>query len=200
MPGRRFDRLAISLWDAGSRRELVRLLTTAPVLGALTALLGSEEGEAAHPANRVLRRKEQRRRKARKARREQRDQKENQHGNEGAGPPQGGNTCTPLNNTCIIGGNPCCANTGCFGVGPALFGLCDPVQSCTTDADCASQFPGQDVACTKHCLDNPLEKCCGRKVCSGNADCGQSGLCCGGSCCANGQSCTLTGCFGGIDG
>ena len=39
MDGSRFERLTKALWVAGTRRTVVRLLTTAPVLGALAALL-----------------------------------------------------------------------------------------------------------------------------------------------------------------
>ena len=42
MDGSRFDRLTRALWVAGTRRSVIRRLTTAPVLGALAALLAAE--------------------------------------------------------------------------------------------------------------------------------------------------------------
>src|SRR5215216_1553745 len=105
----RFDRLSKAVFHAGTRRQLLGLLTTAPVLASLTVLLGPEETEAEHPANRVLQHKEQRRHKARQERRKNRHQKQqdqNQNNNNGGGGSGGGGgdapgglgggTCVPL--------------------------------------------------------------------------------------------------------
>ena len=67
----RFDRLTKTLVTASTRRRLVGLMTTAPLLGVLPTLLG-QESEAAHPAKRLLHRKEQRRRKRRQQLRQRR--------------------------------------------------------------------------------------------------------------------------------
>src|SRR5215212_5705429 len=83
-----FDRLAKAFFRSDTRRHLLGLLPTAPVLGALTVLLSPEEGEAGHPVNRLLRRKKQRRLKARKERRRRHRQRKDQNqpdGGDGGG-------------------------------------------------------------------------------------------------------------------
>ena len=123
MDGSRFDSLAKALWVAGTRRSVVRLLTTAPILGALAAFLRLEASEATHPANRVLEHKEQRRRKARQARRKRshqqhnqdRDQQANDGGGGGGDAPggTGGFPCVPLDQVCSgLSKIPCCNPRG----------------------------------------------------------------------------------------
>ena len=126
MDADRFDRLAKVFFRSGTRRRLIGLLTTAPVLGALAVFL-SPEGEAEHPANRVPRRKAQYRSKARKERRKRRNQQQqNQNSNDGGGgggDASGGDrvgtcgTCPP--------GTICTVNGSC-------------AQPCTTREDCGS--------------------------------------------------------------
>src|SRR5918994_3739791 len=105
MDADRFDRLSKTVFHAGTRRQLLGLLTTVPVLGALTALLGPEETEAEQPANRLLQHKEQRRRKARQERRKTRHQKQdqNQNNNNGGGGSGGGGGDAPG----ALGGGAC---------------------------------------------------------------------------------------------
>ena len=55
----RFDRLATSLSSAGTRRVILSLLATLPVVGTLTALLGDETDAAGRRKRRKKRHKHQ---------------------------------------------------------------------------------------------------------------------------------------------
>ncbi len=117
--------------------------------------------------------------------------------------PPGGGTCVPLNTTCSPFGIVCCTGSNCATLEGGIVGVCAPIKSCTSNADCHSQFPGQDVVCdlgsTLGCLNNPLEHCCSRQSCNGNGDCANSKLCCNEVCCAPGQSCVpVFGCSGSV--
>jgi hypothetical protein len=111
--------------------------------------------------------------------------------------------CTPLENVCVPLGYPCCANTECVKPIPTtkipLPGTCQS-RSCTSDAECAGRFPGQDVYCEKDSFKcaGLRGSCCLPKPCDRNTPCPLSGLCAYSQCCAPGQEWSLTGCFGPI--
>jgi hypothetical protein len=63
----RFDTLVRSLTRAGTRRRLVCLLTALPLTGGLSALVdGLEEAVAAHPVERIQKRRDHHRKRARR--------------------------------------------------------------------------------------------------------------------------------------
>ena len=204
----RFDRLSKAVFRAGTRRRLLGLLSTAPVLASLTLLLSPEASEATHPANRVLRRKEQRRRKARKQRRkerhqQQKQQKQHQSDGEGGGTPAApGGTCVPLDQVCTIEVTTCCGGGEkpfphqCGGTGAFVLFTCQ--KGCKQTVDCQRELGWEDVSCVKDdwaCASRPGHSCCRPNLCSRTNQCRSGGPCCvtllgEERCCAPGQTCS----------
>ena len=160
----RFDQLSKTVFHAGTRRQLLGRLTTVPVLGALTALLGPEETVAEHPANRLLQHKEQRRHKARQERRKtavsSRTRTEQQQqrwwwqrwwrrGSPGA---LGGGTCVRLDQVCSVlpFATPCCAPMQCRATATVLVATCQYPgfnTACTSTSECQQDLGFPDVEC-----------------------------------------------------
>lgn len=114
--------------------------------------------------------------------------------------------CTPLENICIPmpPARPCCPNTKCVRLVQVNFFTGNTCQSqgCSTNAECQTRFPGQDVICKSDCGLLHPGSCCLPKPCAADHDCPHGGRCCcffgDCRCCVAGQICTPTGCYGGV--
>ena len=215
MDADRFDRLSKAFFCAGTRRRLIGLLTTAPVLASLTVLLSSEESEAEHPANRVLDHKAQRRHKARQERRKKRNQRQqdqNQNSNDGGGggaPGATGETCVPLDQvcggpfvTCCGGRDHRCHFTAAIVVETCQAPCLEPgIPTPLSPRYCQDVFGWEDVSCvhdTAACFGTYLSTCCRPNQCSRTKPCKSGGACCATlagdeRCCAPGQTCSVLG-------
>jgi hypothetical protein len=191
MHSRRFDTLArfvSSTSVSSTRRRSLRRVPTLPVAGALTTLVaGLDEHAAAHPVERVQKRRDKHRQRARRRQDNRHDRRTRDNGPEGSGAPCG-SSC-PACQTCR--GARCVAdgsqNRNCCGTPNAgtwcQAGAC--VRATGTFADCrglcANTDPpssgkahicGQDVRCPT------CDGCgCGQEVCNGIGEFGPGHYC-----------------------
>jgi hypothetical protein len=151
MDAKHFDSLTKFIFStsaSSTRRGLLRLLPTLPVAGALTTLVASlGERTAAHPVERVQKRRDKHRHRARRRQDNHHDRRtrDNGQGGEAGVGERDWNGCTPLENLCVAIGRECCPNTECVKIFPLAKqspGTCQS-RSCTTTAECAARFPSR---------------------------------------------------------
>ena len=193
MDAARFDRLARALSSAGSRRGLLALLGTLPVVGGLAALLAAEEGQAHGRRKRRKKRHKHGRGRRRKRKHQKKKCKSRSRATTCAGKcgivrnncrkrvDCGSCVCEPLCPVCQI----CNAATGVCEPDPDEVGdACgEPGQVCQADGACACDAASCD----------PCQACQDDGVCA--APCAGEG-CCDGTSCQPGDTNTACGAGG----
>jgi hypothetical protein len=161
-----FDTLTKAHAQQGTRRWLVRLLASLPLIGAL-AVVSDDAGAAERPVDRVQGRTPQRNRKQRNKNNNNQNNNQNNNNSKGSSNQQS----KKCRSSADCGGRPCCSRTCCQG--PA--NQCNPAGKC-----CAPNCNGKE---------------CGPDGCGngGTCGCGAGGTCTRGTVCPSGQICTCPG-------
>jgi hypothetical protein len=183
-----FDTLARAIAQTGTRRGLVRLVASLPVVGIL-AVVAEQESGAERPVDRVQGRTPQRNRKQRnnkknKNNNNKNNQKKNQNTNQNR-------TATPVG--CQPDGGACTQPNECCGSNCFNLRCAPPVRQCGP-TKCVGHTIG---CCNDVCCSAPEDRCtaehqCCAPSCAGK-QCGPDG--CGGTCgsCGVCQTCTAQG-------
>lgn len=178
----RFDTLARSIAQTGTRRWLLPRLAAASLLGVLAA--GDQEAGAERPSNRLQRRSKQRNKKQRNKRHRNKNNNNGGGGGGGLGDPE----------ACLSNGNICAQDSDCCSSNCFNFVCAKRVTRCS------------DTAATRQCVP-PAKGCAGGACCYGAAACGDTccegqanqcnpqGACCVPNC--SGRSCGPDGCGAG---
>jgi hypothetical protein len=204
MEADRFDRLVKSLASGDTRRGLLRVLLSVPLVAGLGTRLEVASGQSGNGAivggGGGRRRHRQKRHdpgdaKDRRQRQRQRRRRKNRRDDSGGVGAPAASTCVPLLQVCVpLIGNPCCdANASCVvsdagsRAGAPDFACRDRTGTCTSDAQCQGRFPnaGPDIVCGENtggiwCPKGVpgTARCCRRRDCSRTNPC-QDGACCG---------------------
>jgi hypothetical protein len=173
MDGSHFDTMTRVIVQSGTRRWLIRLVASLPVVGVLTAT-GAEESAAERPVDRVQGRTPQRNRKQRNKNKNDNDHNNKKNNNtkhkSSSNPNQNPNTCR---SSADCGGPPCCSGTCCQ----------PPATQCNETGLC--------------CAPNCAGRSCGLDGCGQGGTCGSCStgqVCDNGTCVCTNPSCPTGAC------
>jgi hypothetical protein len=181
MDAQRFDTFSRTLAKPGTRRGLLHLLPALSLAGTVPVLVAElTERAAAHPVERVQKRRDHHRKRARR-RQEQRHEQRTRDNGQGSedGNLGAGFTCVPIDQICTAFGNRCCGKAHCNYILGDTLGITTCQQECRFDEDCREKWFGKNVKCVADKFACPdFNSCCRPKICESNADCQGGGKCC----------------------
>lgn len=176
MDARHFDSLARALTEGGTRRSLLALLSTLPVLGGVLAWFGSDDTAA----------KDRRRRRKKRHKKRHTKGKGRDKGNSKCKPHSLAKTCDglcgPITNNCkqIVDCGTCACNP-----------LCAPCFACNEATGACEIDPAQQgTPCGDGRVCQPDGQClCGGNSCGACRTCEADGACAGCTGCCSGHQC-----------